>query len=93
MEDRVFFDRFISLLENTRDKNELDNIHDALILWFGENYLSLEPEDLKERIVEDKRAEGVDAVLIDQINYGLVFIQAKTVDNFDNAQKISQKMI
>jgi hypothetical protein len=87
MEDRVFFDRFISLLENTRDRYELDTIHDALIVWFGENHLSLDADDVKERIIEDKRAEGVDAVLIDRTNYELLFLQARTVDNFDNAQK------
>jgi len=87
MNERDFFDRFVGLLENIRDRHELDNIHDALIVWFGENCLSLDPEDLKERIVQDKRAEGVDAVLIDQTNYELLFIQAKTVDNFDNSRK------
>lgn len=87
MKERDFFGRFTRLLENTKDRHELDTVHDALIVWFGENYLCLDPDEVKERIVEDKRAEGVDAVLIDQINYDLVFIQAKTVDNFDNAQK------
>jgi len=84
MNKRDFFDRFIGLLENTKDKYELDIKHDALIMWFGENYLSLDPDDTKERIVNDKHAEGVDAILIDQINYDLLFIQAKTVENFDN---------
>ncbi len=84
MNERDFFDRFISLLENTKERYELDDIHDALILWFGENYLSLDPEDLKERIVKDKHAEGIDAVLIDQRNYNLFFLQAKTVITFDN---------
>lgn len=84
MNKRDFFDRFIGLLENTKDKYELETKHDALIMWFGENYLSLDPDDIKERIVNDKHAEGVDAILIDQINYNLLFIQAKTVENFDN---------
>jgi len=84
MNKRDFFDRFIGLLENTKDKYELDTKHDALIMWFGENYLSLDPDDTKERIINDKHAEGVDAILIDQINYNLLFIQAKTVENFDN---------
>jgi hypothetical protein len=84
---RDFFDRFISLLKNTKNKHELDTIHDALIVWFGENYLSLDSEEVKERIVNDHCAEGVDAFLIDQINYNLVFIQAKTVNNFNNTEK------
>lgn len=86
MNEKDFFGRFMGLLENIKDRHELDTVHDALILWFGENYLFLDPDELKERIVEDKRAEGVDAILIDQINYDLLFIQARTVDNFDNTQ-------
>ena len=84
MNKRDFFNRFIGLLENTKEKYELDTKHDALIMWFGENCLSLDPDETKERIVNDKHAEGVDAILIDQINYDLLFIQAKTVENFDN---------
>jgi len=87
MRELDFFDRFIRLLENTKEKHELETIHDALIVWFGENYLFLDPEEVKERIVQDKHAEGVDSVLIDQINYQLFLIQAKTVDNFDNTRK------
>lgn len=86
MDERDFFGRFISLLENTKERHELDDIHDALILWFGENYLSLDPDDVKERIIRDKHAEGIDAVLIDQRNYDLFFIQAKTVTTFDKTK-------
>ena len=86
MNKQNFFDRFIGLLENTKERYELETIHDVLIVWFGENYLSLDPEEVKERIVSDKHAEGVDAILIDQINYNLFFIQAKTVENFDNTK-------
>lgn len=84
MDKKDFFDRFIRLLENTKEKHELDNLHDALIMWFGENYLFLDPEEIKERIVNDKHAEGIDAVLIDKTNYKLLFIQAKTVESFNN---------
>jgi len=84
---RDFFDRFVSLLKNTKNKHDLDSIHDALIVWFGENYFLLDSEEVKERIVSDNHAEGVDAFLIDRINYNLVFIQAKTVNNFDNTEK------
>lgn len=86
MNEKDFFDRFMALLQNVKDKHELETVHDALILWFGENYLFLDPDELKERIVSDKRAEGVDAILIDQIDYELIFIQAKIVDNFDNTK-------
>jgi len=86
MEKKDFFDRFISLLENIKEKYELETIHDALIAWFGENYLCLDPEDIIERIIIDSHAEGVDAVLLDQTNYTLAFIQAKITDSFDNTQ-------
>jgi|GEM_PF-1483408 len=86
MDKKDFFDRFIRLLENTKEKHELDNLHDALIMWFGENYLFLDPDEIKERIVNDKHAEGIDAILIDSTNYSLFFIQAKSVKNFDTAE-------
>ena len=87
MEKKDFFDRFNKLLKNIKDKYELPNLHDALIMWFGENYLSLDPDEIKGRIVSDKHAEGIDAFLIDQINYELLFIQAKSVKNFENTMK------
>jgi len=87
MNKQDFFDRFKKVLENTKERYELDTLHDALIMWFGEHYLFLDPDDMKERIINDKHAEGVDAVLVDQINYKLLFIQAKTVENFYNTNK------
>ncbi len=84
MDKKEFFERFISLLENTKDRFELDNIHDALIVWFGENCLSIDPDDVKERIVVDRHAEGIDAILKDDNKYELLFIQAKTVNCFEN---------
>ena len=87
MNKQDFYDRFKRLLENTKERYGLNSPHDALIMWFGEYCLSLDPDDIKERIVKDKCAEGVDAVLIDQINYNLFFIQAKTVENFNNTAK------
>lgn len=86
MNKKDFFDRFMGLLGNIKDKYDLETMHDALILWFGENFLFLGPDEVKERIVKDKHAEGVDAILVDQINYNLLFIQARTVDNFDNTE-------
>lgn len=81
-----FFERFITLLSNVKDTYELENIHDALIVWFGENYLSLDPIAIKERIVKDSRAEGVDSILLDEEGYNLIFIQSKTVSNFENTE-------
>ncbi len=86
MKEQDFFDRFIKLLEKTKEDYELGTLHDALIVWFGENYLSLDPEELKERIVCDSHAEGVDAILIDQTNFNLFFIQAKSVNDFNNTR-------
>lgn len=87
MNERDFFDRFTGLLKNAKEKYELDTLHDALIVWFGENYLFLDPEEVIERTIKDTHAEGIDAILIDKINYKLFFIQAKTVDDFTNTEK------
>lgn len=84
MTEKIFFDRLINILENLKNDYDLDNIHDSLILWFSENYLNLDPQETVDRIVTDKRAEGVDSVLIDQTNYELIFIQAKSVNCFEN---------
>lgn len=91
MNENVFFDRFSGLLTNTKDRYDLNDIHDSLIVWFCENYLSIDPNEVKERIVKDSHAEGVDAVLIDEINYRLIFIQAKTVSNFENTKNNFQE--
>lgn len=84
---KVFYDRFIALLDNVRDAYELDNIHDALIVWYGENVLSLDPVEVKERVVKDSHTEGVDSILFDEESYNLTFIQSKTVENFKNTEK------
>ncbi|MCZ7394163.1 MAG: AIPR family protein [Candidatus Methanoperedens sp.] len=86
MDEKDFFDRLKGLLENIKKRYELDTIHDALIMWFGENFLTHDPTEIAERIINDKHAEGVDSVLTDQINYKLLFIQAKTVETFDNTK-------
>lgn len=77
-----FFDRFILSLENLKDTYQLDTLHDALILWVGENCISLDPDDVRDRIVKDSHAEGVDAVLIDSLQRVLIFVQAKAADTF-----------
>lgn len=82
MNEKEFFDRFYKSLQNIKEQNELDTLHDALILWFGENCLSLDHDEVVDRIIKDSYAEGVDAVLIDQINRESFFIQAKLIDDF-----------
>lgn len=86
MEREIFFDRFVKSLEDLKKQYELETIHDALIVWFGMYYLSLEPDVVVERIVKDTHAEGVDAILLDEKEYNLFFIQAKTVTKFDKTQ-------
>jgi len=87
MNEEDFFDRFSRSLGNVKKEYGLDTIHDALILWFAEYYLFLDPVEVTEGIVQDNRAEGIDAILEDRINYKLLFIQAKSVDNFANTSK------
>jgi len=82
MNEKDFFDRFKRVLNRTKELYSLDNLHDALIVWYAENALFLDPEDTIERIVTDKHGEGVDAFLVDENNSKLIFVQAKTVDNF-----------
>ena len=84
MNENDFYDRFQLLLENTKDRNELDSKHDALIQWFGEYFLGIDPDEVKERIVKDSHAEGIDSILIDQKNYRVYFIQAKNVEKYEN---------
>ena len=36
MEENVFFDRFIMLLQGVQERYELESIHDAMIMWYGE---------------------------------------------------------
>lgn len=86
MDKEIFFKRFRTLLDKLKNEYDLESEHDALILWFGENYISLDPIDVKTRIVSDKRAEGVDAILLDQMNFDLYFIQAKTVSQLDKTE-------
>ena len=87
MEENVFFDRFIMLLQGVQERYELESIHDAMIMWYGEYFLYLDPEDIKARIVKDSHAEGVDALLLDDNKLELLFIQARTVNDFENTKK------
>jgi hypothetical protein len=58
MDRRIFFDWFRNLLRNVKENYQLDDLHDAFIMWFGEHCLFLDPTDVKERIVKDSAAEG-----------------------------------
>ena len=82
MENRDFFERFKRILSHTKASYSIDSLHDALIVWYAENVLSLDPEDTIERIVKDLHGEGVDAFLVDDNNSELIFVQAKTVNDF-----------
>jgi len=83
MDKQTLFDRFILMLNNIKSLHGLENIHDALILWFGENCLFLDVDDIKSNIVNDMHAEGVDAIFFDNNNTNIYFIQAKTVSSFN----------
>src|SRR5579862_5777911 len=82
-----FFVRFNGVLLNVQNEFDLDSLHGALILWYGENCLYLDPEDVKERIVLDSHAEAIDAVFVDQRNFELILLQAKTVQKFEDVSK------
>ena len=86
MNNKEFYDRFQMQLETINRKYELESIHDSFIVWFAENSMYLDPEDIVERIVEDTHAEGIDAVLIDERNFTIYFISAKT-NGFDQIEK------
>ena len=86
MNDKVFFERLMKGLQKTKDIYELDNLHDAFIVWYAENVLQMEGEEARERIVADAHAEGVDAVFMDDSNGRVVFLQAKTVREFSKTQ-------
>jgi len=87
MDEKTFFDRFNKLLEKIKEDYDLEDKHDALILWFAENYFSLDGEEVKERIVRDSRAEGVDGILVDAKKLNLMFVQAETTTDIDNTKK------
>lgn len=87
MSAKDFFDRLIRMLTNLKERYDLDNLHDALIMWISESYLYYDPLDVKERIITDSRAEGIDTILIDRKNRRLFFVQAETVESFDNVDR------
>ena len=82
-----FYNRLISLLNNIKEIYDLNDIHDAFIVWFSENKYNISTEDVIERIVHDSHAEGIDAVLVDQNNYTLYFLSANTVEKYNNTRK------
>ncbi len=83
----IFYLRLLGALKHTKETFELRNIHDALIVWYGQNRYFIDPEDIKDRIVEDKHAEGIDAILFDKSNNRFIFVQAKTVERYDRTKK------
>lgn len=75
----------MKLLERIRERYSLVNLHDALIVWYAETKLDIDPDVIMDppHIVEDSFAEGVDALLVDKEKHKLIFVQAKTVESFD----------
>lgn len=86
MDNRQTFDRLLLALGRRMNGCGLASVHDALIHWWAEYALGLDPGDAKDRIVTDAHAEGIDALLLDTSNYQQVFVQAKTVSDFDHVK-------
>ncbi|MFA7708257.1 MAG: AIPR family protein [Candidatus Pacearchaeota archaeon] len=84
MDKKTFFERFIQALKNIKEEQELDNIHDALLFWCGVNIYGLDSDDVKERIVKDCHAEGVDSIFVNREDRKISFIQAKSTEIFEN---------
>ena len=87
MENKDFFERLASALENIQKEHELENKHDALLFWYLLYKYDLDPTDLAERIVHDKQAEGVDGVVLDARQNYFYFVQGKSVEKFTNTAK------
>ena len=82
-EIRDYYTKIDAFLKTVMQKNNLDTIHDALLFWYGENFLKNDTDDLKERIVPDGSAEGIDAILIDKTKPTIYFLQGKVVADVD----------
>lgn len=87
MDKQLFYDRLIATLDRVKSNYTLDSVHDALIVWFAENCLLLDPDEVKSSIVIDSKAEGVDAVLVDHTRNEVCFLAARTVERFENTDK------
>ncbi len=84
--------RIINLLEKIAIKHGLrttkdDGIHDAFIVWFAERINSIDPIEATKSIAEDRRGEGIDAILPDRRKKRIFFIQARTAKTFKNVNK------
>ena len=82
---KVFSDIY-SLLINIKKENGLENEHDALIFWYASWFLGIDTDEIKERIVKDTRGEGIDAILLDEINKTFYFVQAETVKDIKSTE-------
>ncbi len=85
-EDKDTFERFYSYLKRLKEERDLEYIHDAFILWFGEEVLEIEDE-LEDRIVKDSNAEGIDAIFLDKDQKKFYFIQGKTIEDFGRRKR------
>lgn len=82
-QQQEYYNKIYSLLTTIKNENNLDNEHDALIFWYGNWFIGIDKEDIKERTINDKNGEGIDAILLDEVNTTFYFIQAETVKNVD----------
>lgn len=87
MTNQDLFDRLIRLLKQFQENHSLESLHDAFILWFAQYHLALDPDEVAERIVQDRHAEGVDALLVDHHKRILYFLQAKTTSKAAQMEK------
>ena len=58
-----------------------------MLFWYLLYKYDLDPLDLKERIVHDKHAEGIDALVLDARLNSFYFVQAKSVATLEGTTK------
>jgi hypothetical protein len=87
MDDKTFYERLASALQSIKDEYELADKHDALIFWYLRFKFDLDESDLKDRIVRDMHAEGVDALILDSRQRTFYFVQGKSSDAFDGVTR------
>ena len=87
MTNKDFFERLSNALDNIAKEHELPTKHDALLFWYLLYKYDLDPLDLKERIVHDKHAEGIDALVLDARLNSFYFVQAKSAATLEGTTK------
>ncbi len=88
MDDRTFYDTFVTELDNLKQSRGLLDTHKALILWFATNHLHMEDEDdARTRISDGSNDEGIDGIFVDDDEKTIHVVSAITVVTFDNTRK------